>query len=217
MSEAASMRRLAHFIWDFDGTLFDTYPIIIQNLRGALAAFGRDADPADAMRRMLDTILAARDHYADSFGIPREALAHEYGLRHREATRQLAAPPMPGVEAVLRRICATGRHTYIFTHRAQAETEAYLHKYGLSELFCEIVAPQSPCFAAKPAPDAVLYLKEKYRMAEGSAVMLGDREIDLGSGRAAGIATAHIVCAAAPETLACDWRFDSFDEMLALL
>ena len=216
MSSPADMHRLVHFIWDFDGTLFDTYPVIIENLRGALAVFGRDADPTDAMRRMLETIPAARDHYADAYGIPRAALARAYQLRHEAANRALAAGPMPGVEAVLRHICAQGHHNYIFTHRALAETNAYLEKYGLADCFREIVAPESPAFAQKPAPDAVLYLKEKYGMAD-DAVMIGDREIDLGSGRAAGIATAHLVCAAAPETLACNWRLHSFAEMLSLL
>ena len=47
--------------------------------------------------------------------------------------------------------------------------------------------------------------------------MVGDREIDLGSGRNAGVRTAHLVCALAPEELACDWRLHSFAQMLALL
>ena len=39
MNSPADMHRLVHFIWDFDGTLFDTYPVIIEDLRGALAVF----------------------------------------------------------------------------------------------------------------------------------------------------------------------------------
>jgi phosphoglycolate phosphatase-like HAD superfamily hydrolase len=49
------MQQIRHFIWDFDGTLFDTYPVIIKNLRSALAEYGRDCDPVDAMRRMAST------------------------------------------------------------------------------------------------------------------------------------------------------------------
>ena len=41
-----------HVIWDFDGTLFDTYPIIIQNLDNALREFGYTCDPLEAMKLM---------------------------------------------------------------------------------------------------------------------------------------------------------------------
>lgn len=212
-----SMRVLRHFIWDFDGTLFDTYPIIVQNLRDALAQFGRDAAPGEIMRYMLTTIPAACAHYAEAFGIPREELSRAYVQRHRQATLELAARPMPGVEPVLRAIRESGRYNYIFTHRSVDETMAYLDKYGLSREFCEVVAPETPGFSLKPAPDAVLYLARKYGMTGDDAVMVGDREIDLGSGRAAGIRTAHLVCAAAPETLESDWTFSDYRQMLVLL
>ena len=69
----------------------------------------------------------------------------------------------------------------------------------------------------KPAPDAVLYLMKAYNMDPETTVMVGDRECDLGSGRNAGIRTAHLICPVAPETLDCNWRFDHFAQMLDLL
>lgn len=211
------MRQVQHFIWDFDGTLFDTYPVIIENLRSALAEYGRDCDPVDAMRRMLVTIPAARNHYADAYGIDREALAEAYGRYHARANEALAAQPYAGVREVLEHICAAGNHNYIFTHRKVWETELYLKKYGMEPYFREIVGPETPGFALKPAPDAVLYLMKKYGMHAEDTVMVGDRECDLGSGRSAGIGAVHLVCAAAPEELVCDWRLEDFGRMLALL
>ena len=69
----------------------------------------------------------------------------------------------------------------------------------------------------KPAPDAVLHLMAKYEMNAKNAAMVGDRDCDLGSARNANIGTVHYVCAMVQETLECDWRIESFDEMLALL
>ena len=40
-----NMKDIQHFIWDFDGTLFDTYPVIIDDLRCALQEYGKDLDP----------------------------------------------------------------------------------------------------------------------------------------------------------------------------
>jgi phosphoglycolate phosphatase-like HAD superfamily hydrolase len=49
------------------------------------------------------------------------------------------------------------------------------------------------------------------------AAMVGDRDCDLGSARNAGIKTAHLVCAAVPENLNCDWRLVDFKQMLEML
>ena len=212
-----SMGDIRHFIWDFDGTLFDTYPVIIENLRHALGEFGFDCDPVEAMRLMLDTIPAARNHYADRFGIDRQALLDAYNRRHQQANAELRAEPMAGVREVLERIRSTGCHSYIFTHRRCGETMLYLEKYGLEEYFRDVIGPESPQFALKPAPDAILYLLEKYGISQDEAVMIGDRDCDLGSGRNAGIKSVHLVCAAAPEELVCDWRVEKFEEILALL
>lgn len=217
MSAQHGMGHVQHFIWDFDGTLYDTYPTIIEDLRSALDRFGCSCDPVEAMALMLTNIPAARNYYADKYGLDRAALTAAYMQQHRQTVELLLAEPMEGVRAVLEKICATGRHNYIFTHRKVSETVRYLEKHGFDGYFREIVGPESPCFATKPAPDAVLYLKEKYGMSGQDAVMIGDRECDLGSGRNADIGTVHYVCAAVPEDLACSWRVESFAEMLALL
>jgi len=39
MNGNADVRCVKHFIWDFDGTLFDTYPIIIAQMQAVLGDF----------------------------------------------------------------------------------------------------------------------------------------------------------------------------------
>ena len=211
------MSNIRHFIWDFDGTLFDTYPTIIQALRCALQDFGYDCDPVDAMTQMLDTIGYAQNYYAEKYNIPRDALVDAY-MRHRSIlVPQYSSLPFPGVSETLERICQTGRYNYIFTHRDSSETAFFLKKHNLEEYFQEIICPDSPHFAMKPAPDAILYLMQKYDMTGENAVMVGDRDCDLESAHRAGIRTVHKVCPVAFQELPCNWRFDAFDEMRKLL
>ena len=211
------MHHIKHFIWDFDGTLFDSYPIIISTLRAALQEYGHDCDPVEAMRLMLQNIGVAQHYYADKFGIVYEDLIETYYSHHNQLNPQLAAEPMADVEKVLKKICESGRKNYIFTHRKCSTTAQYLEKYGLSQYFTEIVGPEAPNFAYKPSPDSLLYLMDKYGMTAEDAVMVGDRDCDLGSARNAGMGTVHFVCAAVPETLSCDFRFESYQEMLLML
>jgi phosphoglycolate phosphatase-like HAD superfamily hydrolase len=150
-------------------------------------------------------------------GIPREEFVETYTRHHQALNPQLLAKPMADVEKVLAKICETGRKNYIFTHRKCSTTAQYLEKYGLDRYFTEIVGPEAPNFAYKPSPDSLLYLMDKYGMTAGDAVMVGDRDCDLGSARNAGICTAHFVCAMVPEQLSCNFRFESYKKMLAIL
>ena len=217
MQAENTMSHIRHFIWDFDGTLFDSYPIIIATLRAALQEYGHDCDPVEAMRLMLQNIGVAQHYYADKFGIVYEDLIETYYSHHNRLNPQLAAEPMADVEKVLKKICESGRKNYIFTHRKCSTTAQYLEKYGLSQYFTEIVGPEAPNFAYKPSPDSLMYLMDKYGMTAEDAVMVGDRDCDLGSARNAGMGTVHFVCAAVPETLSCDFRFESYQEMLLML
>ena len=211
------MKNIRHFIWDFDGTLFDTYPVIIENLNLALAQYGHRCDPVEAMGLMLSRIITAQRHYAEVYGIDLQALVEGYEHHHRRANEQLRAEPMAGIREVLEAIRSSCRHSYIFSHRKPEETVLYLEKYGLSAYFWDIIGPGSEGFAEKPAPDSVLYLMEKYGMEPEQTLMVGDRDCDLGSARNAGIKTAHLVCAAVPENLNCDWRLVDYKQMLELL
>ena len=217
MQRENTLSHIRHFIWDFDGTLFDSYPIIIGNLRSALGLYGFDCAPVEAMELMLQNISVAHNYYADKFGIPREELVETYTRFHQEVNPRLLAKPMVDIEKVLARICEAGRKNYIFTHRKCSTTAQYLEKYGLGRYFQEIIGPEHPHFAYKPAPDAIVYLIDKYGMTATDTVMVGDRDCDLGSARNAGIGTVHYVCAAVPETLQADYRIESYQEMLKLL
>ncbi|MBE6983704.1 MAG: HAD family hydrolase [Ruminococcaceae bacterium] len=217
MQAKKTLSHIRHFIWDFDGTLFDSYPIIIGNLRSALQAYGFDCNPVEAMGLMLQNITVAHNYYADKFSIPREELVTVYNRFHQEVNPQLLAKPMADIEKVLARICETGRKNYIFTHRKYSTTLDYLKKYGLDRYFSEIVGPEHPHFAYKPSPDAILYLVKKYGMAAQDAVMVGDRNCDLGSARTAQIGTVHYVCSAVPEHLQADFRVESYADMLNIL
>jgi phosphoglycolate phosphatase-like HAD superfamily hydrolase len=217
MLTPGGMHHIRHFIWDFDGTLFDTYPTIIADLRSALQEWGGDCDPVLTMQMMLVNIPNARNYYADKYGIDRQALSDAYHRWHDKSTAFLAAQPMDGAREVLEKIRATGGLSYIFTHRSSVETRMYLQKYGLEEYFHDIIGPDTPGFAVKPAPDAVLHLMRKYDMRPNDTVMVGDRDCDLGSGRNAGIGSVHLVCAVAPEALECTWKLSSLRDMLELL
>ena len=217
MTTATDIRRIQHFIWDFDGTLFDTYPIIIRQIQTALTQFGHTIDPLELMEQLLNTVGAGLRYCAEKFSIDYTQLNDVYTVLHNESELLPIAPPMASVEAVLAAVRARGGMNFIFTHRTLASTSAYLEKYGLSHYFSDIVAPNTPGFAWKPAPAASKYLLSTPSLDPSEVAMIGDREIDLLSGQAAGIYGIHYLCKDVPQQLQCHWRFSDFADLAAAL
>jgi len=217
MNGNADVRCVKHFIWDFDGTLFDTYPIIIAQMQAVLGDFGHTIDPVELMEQLLNTVGAALEYCAEKFSIDYAKLSDAYTVLHDQSALMPVALPMASVEKALAAVLSRGGKNFIFTHRNLASTNAYLKKYGLSHYFADISAPDTPGFAWKPAPDAIEFLLETHGLDRDEVAMVGDREIDLASGRAAGFRCIHYLCKDVPQELACDWCFSDYAAMAAKL
>lgn len=174
--------RYHNLIWDFDGMLFDSYPHIHAAYTRALADFGRTVDSATLMARL-------KIHYNEAHNYVQAT--DEILARFREYEHDLdlapRAAPYDGMRELLFDAHAAGARHFLFTHRGNLAL-TYLERAGLLGLFTGFVtADDKEHFVPKPSPDSILYLLETYGMPAMDSVMIGDREIDVGSGCAAGI------------------------------
>lgn len=208
------LKELRLFVWDFDGTLMDTYPVTFAAyLRLALADFGYSAPEAEIMEKMLVNTGHAVQHYSDLYGLPQ--LRERYNFYQEKGP--VAMPEvLPQVKEVLQRIRELGGIHCVYTHRG-ADTFPMLEHGQLRELFAEIITPGHEGFATKPAPDAILYLMKKYGVTPEETVMIGDRACDLEAGQNAGCRTLHLLTPAVPQYPPCDWRIENFGQMLEML
>lgn len=175
---------LSALIWDLDGTLLDTYPMIVGSLRQFYAEQGLPLDAADISDAVLRS--SVRDFAAQieaqtgislTDGMPR--------YRQIRAERELAVTPMPGARETLARLRARGVPNFIFTHRG-ASTQTLLDRTELSDFFSEIVTAEAG-FPRKPAPDGLRYLVEQHGLDPARTAYLGDREIDMRCAENAGL------------------------------
>jgi HAD superfamily hydrolase (TIGR01509 family) len=172
-----------HLIWDFDGTLYDTYPQIAAALATAVHDLGFQADEKESYALAKVTIYHAALTYSARFSLPVEALLAAFHRRHEA---QCDFPPMAGVTECLEAAHSLGCHHYLFTHRDRVAL-SQLTADGLAGYFDDFVTREDG-FADKPSPEAVLHLMRKHGFAADEAYMIGDRDIDILSGQAAGIA-----------------------------
>ncbi|MEW5568986.1 HAD-IA family hydrolase [Rossellomorea marisflavi] len=171
-----------HIMWDFDGTLFDTYPIMADSFRVTLEKNGISEPLEEIMGLMRISMSTAIHHYQELHRFD-EAFLSDY---HEERkSRELDAKPFEGIARLCGQIHKTGRHNYLYTHRGESAV-TMLKTFGLVEFFTDFITEEHG-FERKPSPDAILHLLSKHAIAPEKAIMIGDRDLDIMAGKNAGI------------------------------
>ena len=171
---------MQNYIWDFDGMLFDSYPHITSAFLKALSEFEKEADYDEAKTLLEITFAHAFEHY----NVSEEEKAvfrkyeHDYNLRP-------IAVPFENTYRVLETLFNSGKKHFLYTHRGFETSQHYLEEYGMKKFFTAFV-DSSMNFPSKPSPDAVNYICDTYGLDRSETVMIGDREIDVLSGKNAG-------------------------------
>lgn len=172
------------FIWDLDGTLLDSYAVIVNSLMEAYA------DKGISLKR------AEVDSYVIEYSVSDfvKMMEQKTGLDYTEmrsrysviADRDKADIVLAkNAREVLDALAAKGARNMVFTHRGHT-TEFVLKNLGIFDCFDDIIASTSG-FARKPAPDALNYLIRKHNLSREKVFYVGDRTIDMDCAKGAGV------------------------------
>ena len=208
---------IRNLIWDFDGMLFDTYPHMTEAMRRALADFGAQADYEAIFRpiklSVREACVAILPQTETDEGLYRQVM-ERYQFWEAPGNPPHAGP-YPGVPALLRAVCACGRRNLVYSHRGLTLYD-YLDENGLRDCFSGFVT-EDMHFPHKPAPDAILYLLRNGGLEPEETLMLGDRAIDVESGRNAGVHTCLFDEFGSLPPAGEDFRIHTQDELYELL
>lgn len=175
--------KYTHILWDFDGTLFDTYPAMSQAFKHALKDFDIDGDIDEISRLMKVTLKHAKEHY-----IQKHNLSDDFSNRFdklRTTYEEEYAVPYKNITELCSSISNSGSYNYLYTHRGLTSVY-FLGKFNMAQYFTEFVTSENK-FPMKPNPDAIEYLVKKYNMDTNRSIMIGDRSLDILAGKNAGI------------------------------
>ena len=170
-------------IWDFDGTLYDSYPQMTHTLVEILKEHHRQVDAAEAYRLIKQTVYTGIRVYAERFSLPTDAL---YTAFRKRQDVSVPFPLMAGAADCLRQTHAAGYRHILYTHRNHAAVEQ-LQTDGLAALFTDFLTREDG-FPEKPAPNALRHLMRKHGFTAGEAIMIGDRDIDMQAAEGVGMA-----------------------------
>ena len=163
-------------IWDLDGTLLDSYEIIVSSLKETLAELEIEMSEPDILNYVITYSVSAFINYiSDKFEKTPEEIKERYS--EISGKRNLQIKPIQNAMKILRVASEMGVVNYVYTHKGKS-TEEVLVNLGMKDFFSEIVTSQNG-FPRKPSPDAIGYLVEKCKLCKENTFYVGDRSIDV--------------------------------------
>lgn len=160
-----------NILWDFDGTIFNTYPAYSKIVKKVL----NDQVSEEEIYKQLKVSFSHAFHY---FGF-----SNEQEKYIRQQTRKIKPSdfiPFNGVRDVLER----AHLNVIMTHKEREDVLSILKFHGFDHLFKDVVAGDDG-FPRKPDSTSYKYLHEKYVI----DLAIGDRELDILPAKELGIKT----------------------------
>ena len=171
--------------WDFDGTLYNSYPFIVQCIRQSLEKFGYTDTEENIALYAHVTVGHALEHYAPLCGCEKADLLHWYRVFSAEISPLTV--PYEGIPELLRDITLAGGRNHICSNRSAVRCKEYLDRDGLSQYFDVFSGPDvAPGIVAKPAPDLIRVILDARRIPPEELLMVGDRNLDIEAAHAAG-------------------------------
>jgi HAD superfamily hydrolase (TIGR01509 family) len=204
---------IRHAIWDVDGTLFDAYPAMCQAFVLALADLGASASLEEINRLARVEVFHCAEVLAARFGLDPNELIRAFG-KHYMAIPLADQPPFPGAREVCERIMARGGVNAIVTHRNGGSMAGLLAEHGMQALFAQVIT-RDDNFPRKPDPAAFVAILQSQHLDPKETLSIGDREIDIRAGRAAGTRTC--LFGGGPLEVPADLTIGDYSELLAWL
>ena len=178
------METLKAYIWDLDGTLFDSYGSIVSSL----IQVAEDCGASDAYEKIMKAVKQGsvsgylRDLSAGC-GKSTEELYQMYRAVSHAKDGEITL--IPGASETLQMLPAKGAKHFVYTHRGTT-TVPLLERLGIRGYFSEIITSQNG-FIPKPSGEGVIYLLEKYGLEKPGTAYVGDRTLDVYCAKDAGV------------------------------
>ena len=200
--------RYDNIIWDFDGTLFDTYPAMCRDLGKVMDSLGGPVPQEDLMARLTVSRKAVLTWCGEQAGLPPEEIDRVYRAWVAEHG-QPEAHPFPHIREFLARFQAAGGRNFVFTHRS-GSVHDYLAGADLTQYFTDVVSAGTT-YARKPDPAGNNYLIGTHGLDRDRTLAVGDRELDILAAKNAGIHAC--LFSPEPQETAADHRIRELTEL----
>lgn len=204
-------------LFDLDGTLIDTNPLILASFRHTLLKHTGRAYTDEEIFPFIGPPLI--ESLKDVDEDQAEAMMHTYRT-HNIANHEAYVKPYPTVIETIRKLHAEGFKLAIVTTKITETARLGLDITGLSQYF-DVVIGLTEVEHAKPHPEPVLKALDALGETPIDALMIGDNHHDIEAGQNAGTKTAGVSWSIkGKETLAAlepDYMLEALSDLLTIL
>ena len=177
------MQKIA-FIWDLDGTLLDSYEVILSGIEETFAQFSIPYDKEQVREFILkysvqDLLVQVAEERKLDVAVLNQVRAQSLAEKNAQVVL------IPGAREVLSWADQVGIQQFVYTHKGD-NALTILRDLGLESYFTEILTSQSG-FARKPSPEAATYMLDKYQVDSEKTYYIGDRTLDVEFAQNSGI------------------------------
>ena len=172
------------FIWDLDGTLLDSYEVILSGIEETFAQFSIPYDKEQVREFILkysvqDLLVQVAEERKLDVAVLNQVRAQSLAEKNAQVVL------IPGAREVLSWADQVGIQQFVYTHKGD-NALTILRDLGLESYFTEILTSQSG-FVRKPSSEAATYLLDKYQLDSEKTYYIGDRTLDVEFAQNSGI------------------------------
>ncbi|MCM1108916.1 MAG: HAD family hydrolase [Clostridium sp.] len=186
------MNKIHNLIFDFDGTLMDTAPLILATMRETIGRMGFPVPDEAACRATiglrLEDIPARLLPGRPECGGRYAALYRDVFSRLRSEIRPVL---FPRVTETLDRLQRKGFAMAVASSRGHESLDGLVADYGLEGFFCMVIGGDD-VKEGKPSPEPVLRICDRMGWKPAETLVVGDADVDIRMGRAAGCTTCGV-------------------------
>lgn len=173
-------------VWDFDGTLADSRPLIEAGMAHALDALGQPrALMGEWLRYVGLPVEEGIRRTFDPLGLDMDAVLKAY-RSFGHADHEDLMKPFEGVSDLLLELKARGQAMAIATSKRRVPLLRQLEGFGWTGLFDPIVTPDEVA-QGKPHQESLELIQKLTGLQAEDLLMVGDTPFDLDMARAAGV------------------------------
>lgn len=171
-------------LFDFDGTLGDSYPAITASVNHVRSRHGLPPLPEPEVRRHV----GRGPHYLLSHTVPAgsvEANIAAYRAHHPSVLRS-GTRLLPAAAETLQALHQSGLRLGICSNKPVVFTRTLLDYLGVASLLDVVLGPEDVP-RPKPAPDMLRAALDRLGVAAANTLYIGDMVVDIQTARAAGV------------------------------
>jgi HAD superfamily hydrolase (TIGR01509 family) len=183
-------RRKRAAIFDLDGTLVDSMPLVVAMFADAVAPYRDRPSPEEVLSRLGGPLDACVRNLLGPAALGSFAEARERMLRY-EHEHLLEMKPFDGALGMLESLAASGAALAIWTGRDRWSAEKILAGHGFARFFRATVCGDD-LDSHKPDPAGLVRAVELLGSTSAESVFVGDADVDVMGGRAAGVHTIFV-------------------------